>query len=589
MTSSRPAVSAHEFAISSGHQLASEAGYKILEAGGNAVDAGVAAGIALGVLHTDLVNFAGVAPIILRMADTGKVITIDGLGTWPRAASAAFFEKEYGGVIPEGILRTVVPAAPAAWIRALQEFGTMTFGDVSRGAIRYAREGFPLFPVFCDFIANNEASYRRYAENERIFLPNGALPKPGDIFVQSDLAKTIQYMADEEKARGGSREDGLQAARDAFYKGDIARTICAYHEDNGGFLALDDMAAYDVRQEEPLTARFADCDFYTCGPWCQGISLAQAFAMLEQANLSGLEHNSPGYIHRVTEILKLVFADREAHVADPLFADVPVEQLLDRSYLRSRLELMSDAKAFLVMPEAGDPKNGSPTFRAAMTHSTELKEGGGAHATKPLEHMVPGGPASADTSHVCVIDGAGSMFAATPSDTSADTEVIPGTGLCPSSRGSQSRGIRGHINAVAPGKRPRLTPNPALALKDGKPFLVFGTPGGDVQVQAMVQVAINALVFGMDMQEAVEAPRFATYSFPSSFAPNDYFPGLLMLEEAIGEQTGADLAARGHKVDWWKGLSWKAGGVCAVQVTETDGHRLQAGADPRRAAHAMGK
>ncbi|MHA1164643.1 MAG: gamma-glutamyltransferase, partial [Alphaproteobacteria bacterium] len=190
--------------------------------------------------------------------------------------------------------------------------------------------------------------------------------------------------------------------------------------------------------------------------------------------------------------------------------------------------------------------------------------------------------------HVCVIDGEGNMFAATPSDTSADTEVIPGTGLCPSSRGSQSRGLPGHINAVAPGKRPRLTPNPALALKDGKPFMTFGTPGGDVQIQAMVQVAINLLRFGMDIQSAIEAPRFATYSFPSSFAPNDYFPGLLMLEKRIGKEAGAELAARGHKVEWWDDGTWKAGGVCAIQVDSGSGI-LHAGADPRRAARALGK
>jgi gamma-glutamyltranspeptidase/glutathione hydrolase len=223
-----------------------------------------------------------------------------------------------------------------------------------------------------------------------------------------------------------------------------------------------------------------------------------------------------------------------------------------------------------------------------MVHPTDIKEGGEPHATKPQDHAPAGGPASADTSHVCVIDAQGNMFAATPSDTSADTEVIPGTGLCPSSRGSQSRGLPGHINAVAPCKRPRLTPNPALALKDGKPFMTFGTPGGDVQIQAMAQVAINVLKFGMDIQSAIDAPRFATYSFPSSFAPNDYFPGLLMLEKSIGTQTGANLAARGHRIEWWADGTWKAGGVCAI-VADTDSGTLHAGADTRRAALALGK
>lgn len=589
MPNQRPMVLVQEFAISSGHQLATDAGFAILEAGGNAVDAGVAAGIALGVLHCDLVNVAGVAPIILRMAETGKVVTIDGLGTWPRAASAAFFEKEFGGAIPEGILRTVVPAAPAAWITALRDFGTMTFADVSAAAIRHAREGFPAYPIFAEVIANNEGRYRRSPENERIFLPQGRPPRVGESFVQTDLAATLQYMADEEGATAASRDQGLAAAYDAFYRGDIAQAICAYHRDSGGFLTLEDMAAYRVRYEEPLGVEFAGCDFYCCGPWCQGISLAQTFAMLREVNLAELRPGSPDHIHVVTEVLKLVFADRERYVADPLFTDVPVDAMLRQDYLRARLDLIDPDTAVQEMPPAGDPLTGAPETPADMVHSTVLQEGGEPHATKPQDRLPPGGIASADTSHVCVIDGQGNMFAATPSDTSADTEVIPGTGLCPSSRGSQSRGIAGHINAVAPGKRPRLTPNPALALKNGTPFMTLGTPGGDVQIQAMAQVAMNALVFGMDIQAAIEAPRFASYSFPSSFAPNDYFPGLLMLEGRIGEDTGAALAARGHRVEWWGDWTWKAGGVCAIQVDAEKGGVLYAGADPRRAAQARGR
>lgn len=589
MPRQRAPVRAEEFAISSGHRLASEAGMEILEAGGNAVDAGVAAGIALGVLHCDLVNFAGVAPIILRMATTGKVITIDGLGTWPRSASAEFFDRQFGGAIPEGILRTVIPAAPAAWITALADFGTMTFADVSAAAIRYAQEGFPVFSVLAEFIANNEARYRRYEENRRIFLPGGRAPRSGELFVQSDLAATLQYMADEEKAGATSRADGLAAAHDAFYRGDIARTICDYHCDNGGLLTQEDMAAYQVRYEEPVRAEFAGCDFYCCGAWCQGISLAQALEMLNRLDFNDLQPDSADYIHVMTEVLKLVFSDREQHVADPLFADVPVREMLDPDYLKARFDLIDPKAAFPEMPLAGNPLTGEPAMPHKQVHSTELMEGGEPHATKPQELTVEAGPANADTSHVCVIDGDGNMFAATPSDTSADTEVIPGTGLCPSSRGSQSCGIRGHINAVEPGKRPRLTPNPVLALKDGKPFMTFGTPGGDVQIQAMAQMVVNTLCFGMDIQAAIEAPRFATYSFPSSFAPNDYFPGLLMLERRIGQDIGAELAARGHRIDWWHDWTWKAGGLCAIQIDSKNGGTLRAGADPRRAALALGK
>lgn len=587
MITARPTVEARDFAISSGHQLASEAGLAILEAGGNAVDAGVAGGIALGVLHCDLVNVAGVAPIILRMADTGKVVTIDGLGTWPAAATAEFFQKEFAGEMPEGILRTVVPAAPAAWITALRDFGTMSFADVADAAIRYARDGYPVFPLLSEVITGNQEKYRRSAASAAIYLPGGAPPKVGDTFVQADLASSLQHMVDQERSRGGSREDGLAAAYDAFYRGDIAHAICDYHRDNGGFLTTDDMADYRVRYEEPVKAAFADGEFYCCGPWCQGLSLAQSFAMLDADRLRDLGHNTTDYIHHLTEVYKLVFADRESHVTDPAFYDVPAAELLADDYLEQRLGLIDPARAYPEMPPAGDPRRGRAVLDGfAALDATGPRAGGEAHAVTPHDNTTA---SNLDTSHVCVIDSAGNMFAATPSDTSSDTPVIPGTGLCPSSRGSQSRGLVGHINAVAPGKRPRLTPNPALALKDGKPLMTIGTPGGDVQIQAMTQVAANVLCHGMDVQAAIDAPRFASYSYPSSFAPNNYFPGLLMIEGRIADDTADELAGRGHKVERWSDWTWKAGGVCVVMADQSSGGRLRAGADPRRANWALGR
>ena len=585
---SRSAIEASEHAISSGHELASKAGMDVLEAGGNAVDAGVAAGLALGVLHSDLVNVAGVAPIIARMADSGAVFTIDGLGTWPRAASAEFFFEEFGGEMPEGILRTVVPAAPAAWLTALIDFGTLTFSDVAAAAIGYAREGFPVYPLFAEIIASKTESYAADAATAEIYLPNGRTPQVGETFVQSDLASTLQYMVDQETARGGSRHDGLKAAYDAFYNGDIARTICDHHLRHGGFLTMEDLAEFQVRYEKPLVAEFADSDFYCCGAWCQGISLAQAFSMLDANLLGTLKPNSADYIHHLTEIYKLVFADREHHVADPEFIDVPVDEMLGAEYLTKRLELIDNGKAWPEMPPAGDPRRGRSIIEGSdAKHPEGYQPGGEAHAVSPQIKKYSPKPADLDTSHVGVIDRDGNMFVATPSDTSSDTVVIPGTGLCPSSRGSQSRGIPGHNNAVAPGKRPRLTPNPALALRDGKPSMTLGTPGGDVQIQAMTQVAANILCYGMDVQAAIEAPRFATYSFPSSFAPNTYYPGLLMLEGRIDEGSAAVLQSLGHTVERWDDWTWKAGAVCSVIANE-DG-TLEAGADPRRASVAMGK
>ncbi len=586
MIERRAAIHGETHAIAAGHDLATQAGIEVLESGGNAVDAGVAAGMALGVLHSDLVNFAGVAPIMIRMAETGSVVTIDGLGVWPQAASVDFFEKHYGGAIPTGIHRTVVPAAPAAWIAALDKFGTMTFGETAHYAAGYARDGFPAYPVFARFIKTNQDAYRKNEASAAIYLPNGGPPEVGDTFVQRDLADTIQYMIDQEKACKGNRHAGLMAARAAFYEGDIAATICDFHAENGGFLTRGDLSGYDIRFEPPLNVAFADIDVFTCGPWCQGISLAQIMRMLDGIDIKAFEHNSADYIHTLTEALKLVFADREAFVADPLFTDVPTAGMLDYSYLKARRKLIDPARAFPEMPPAGNPVGAAGDIRRNDTPVPVVVAD--PHDIRPRDAHQLSDPASADTSYVAVIDRAGNMFSATPSDTSADAVVIPGTGLCPSSRGSQSRGTRSSINAVAPGKRPRLTPNPALAVKDGAPLMAFGTPGGDVQIQAMVQVFINAYIYDMDIQSAVEAPRFATYSYPSSFAPNDYHPGLLMVEQSIPDQTFDNLKARGHNVERWEDGTWKAGSVLAVQRDPTSGS-LKAGADPRRAGTARGR
>lgn len=591
MIEHRAPVLAQTHAIAAGHELATAAGMDILENGGNAIDAGVAAGISLGVLHSDLVNFAGVAPIMIRMADTGEVVTIDGLGVWPLAASAEFFEEEYGGAMPTGIHRTVVPAAPAAWIKALKMFGTMSFGDVASYAVRYARDGFPIFPLFAEFIEANQNAYRQHSPSADIYLPHGRPPRVGEIFVQQDLASSIQYMIDQESAAGADRVTGLNAARDAFYKGDIAQTIVAYHKEHNGFLTSEDMAAYEVRFEPPLTVDFNDIDIFTCGAWCQGISFAETMGMLNQLDMDSLEHNSGQYIHTLTEVFKLVFADREAYVADPGFVNVPVAGLLDPTYLSDRSREINLKKSHPELPEPGTPKGGSNegTSTPGQSIPSAMRDtDSDPHDTGWKDPGQLSDPASADTSYVAVIDGQGNMFSATPSDTSADTVVIPGTGLCPSSRGSQSRGISSSINAVAPGKRPRLTPNPAMAVKDGKPLMAFGTPGGDVQIQAMTQVFLNMFVHGMNAQDAVEAPRFATYSFPSSFAPNAYYPNLLTVEESIPEEIFDELLTLGHRAERWADGTWKAGGVLAVH-RDTETGQLTAGADPRRAGTARGR
>ena len=552
-----------------GHYGAAHAAFTILEAGGNAIDAGVAAGIALGVLQSDLVNVAGVAPILIYLARTREVVTISGLGTWPRAVTPDFFQRRCGGAIPEGVLRTVVPAAPDAWITALEDYGTMSFGDCAAAAIRFAGDGFPMHELMAEMIEEHADDYRRWPSSASIYLPNGQPPRVGEVFVQSDLGRTLQYMADQEKsAAGAGRAVGLKAAREAFYRGDIARTIVAFHRDNGGFVTMEDLADFRVGIEPPVKTRFGSTDVYACGPWCQGPALLEMLNILSGIDLGPMGHNTLDYVHVVTEAIKLAFADREGYFGDPRFVDVPLATLLSPRYADARRAMLQMERAFSGMPPAGEIA-GHTVGR--YHRASDERASAGAH----------------DTSHVSVVDKDGNVFCATPSDPSYDTPVIPGTGLCPSSRGSQSWSDPSHPSSVAPGKRPRLTPMAALAMLDDGSPMPIGTPGGDVQAQAILQVLLNIAVFGMNPQAAVEAPRFASYSFPDSFEPHAYSPGLLYVEERVPPPVRDGLAGRGHDVQTWPDFVWRAGAVC-VQRTDRATGVIAAGADPRRPSYAVG-
>lgn len=578
--SMRPAIMGRHGMVVSGHYLASQAGMRILERGGNAVDAGVAAGMCLGVLQSDMVNFAGVAPIMIHSAVDSGLATISGVGPWPRAASVDFFLEHHGGRLPEGILRTVVPAAPDAWITALVHFGTMGFADVAEDAIDLAANGFPMHSFLYNNLVELREKYLQWPENAAIYLPRNGMPcPPGEIFYQKDLAATIQKMVDAEyRVRGSGRQAGLKAARDEFYKGSIARAIVSYHQENGGLLTAEDLADFSVAMEAPLYVRYKDYTIYGCGPWCQGPALLQALNLIEGWDLGRMGHNSTAYIHALTEALKMVFADRERYYTDPAIAAVPVQGLLSKAYAADRRSQVDMDKAWPEMPVHGDPWG-----YETGTGASDQDRPGPYAAPKPNavanDHL--------DTSYVCVVDRHGNCFSATPSDMSHTTEVIPGTGLAVSSRGSQSWIDKDHPCSVAGGKRPRLTPNAVMVFKNDKPCMVLGTPGGDTQCQTVLQTFLNMVEFGMDPQLAVEAPRFATFSFPNSFYPHDYHPGLLRMESRIPAGIVKELAAKGHRVELWPDWAWKAGGVCVIVIDRQNGV-LTGAADPRRESYAIG-
>ena len=570
MVSFQPTMLGTRYMCSAGHYLASRAGFEILEAGGNAVDAGVAAAMSLAVLQSDIVNVGGVAPMIVYLAETDEVVTISGLGYWPKKTDINMFIGPNGGAIPHGVLRSVVPAAPGAWTTALDKYGTMKFADVAAAPIKYARDGFSMHPTLQDSITNTQDQLRRWPSNAEIYLPNDKVPEVGENFVQADLGRTLQYMADKEAGAAGSREDGLEAARRAFYEGDIAQTIVKYHEANEGLMSAEDLRDFRVGIEAPVMRHYFGFDIYTCDAWCQGPVLLQIMSLLDGFDLKRMGHNSPDYIHTVLEAVKLAFADRERYYGDPRFVDVPLDHLLSGDYAAERRAMIDPEQAFPAMPPFGAVpgySGGGGSGPSAAVHGAAM-----------IEY---------DTSYACAVDADGNAFSVTPSDGSSSTPVIPGLGMIVSGRGSQNWAVPEHASCIAPGKRPRLTPNPAIAIKKGQVTMPFGTPGGDVQCQAMTQVFLNINEFGMMAQEAIEAPRFATYSHPDSFEPHHPQPGRVKIENRISRDTVAEIEKRGHIVEDWPELTRAAGAVCTIYHDRENG-RLFGGADPRRQSGMMG-
>ena len=556
------------WAVAAGHPLAAEAGARILAAGGNAIDAGVAAGMCLGIVHPDMVSVAGVAPILVHLARAGETWEVSGVGPYPRASTVDYFVTRHGGQIPPGLPRTVVPAAPDAWCTALERWGTMSFAEVAAPATEHAAHGFPVSSFSAYQMANNVDKYRRWPSSVALYLKDGRAYRAGEVLVQRELGETLRRMAAAEARTPGNRAAGVRGARDEFYRGETARRIAEFHRAEGGPLTAADLAQFSVEVGPPLRTTFGAFEVASCGFWCQGPSLLQLLNLLDGVDLAALGHNSPAYLHRLLESVKLAFADRDAYYGDPHFVKVPAERLLSRAYAEARRALVRE-RAWAEMPPAGEV---------------------GAPAPSRSREAVPlaGGSTDAlDTSYVAVIDAEGNGFSATPSDPNVDSPAVPGVGCVVSPRGSQGWLDPAHASVVAPGKRPRLTPAPAMAFRDGRLLMPFGTPGGDVQQQAMLQVFLNATVFGMPIQQAVEAPRVASRSFPDSFWPHAYAPGKAEVERRIDGETCEALRARGHDVVEWPEWSWRAGAVCAV-MAGPDGTRW-AGADPRRGCLAIGR
>ena len=542
----------------------------MFDRGGNAIDAGVTASMALAILQPDMVCFAGVAPTLIYLKKEDRVISLAGLGYWPAATDRKRLIAEGDGTaVPEGLLRTVIPAAPATHIEALRRYGTISFEGAATPAMELAEHGFAMYPFLANYIDEHADRYRRWPDNAKIFLPGGGAPKVGEFFIQEDLGRSIGGMIEAERSTRGDRDKKLRAAHEFFYRGPIADAIADYHAKNRGFMTKADLAGFEVPVENSISVNYRGYQLHSCDVWCQGITLLQTLKILEGYDVKALGLNSPDYVHTVIEALDLAFADREAYVGDPKLVRVPTAALLSDAYAARQRARINPKRAFGKMPDPGNPEG-----KAA--HSAGSPVAGAARGEAGI---------APDTIYGCVVDREGNAYSATVSDVSHDTPVIPGTGLVISSRGTQGRLTSGHPLEVEPGKRPRLTPNPSLAFRAGKLFMAFGTPGGDGQPSAMPQVFLNIVAFGMTVQQAVEAPRFSSWNFPNSFAPHAYFPGRMNMEANMPDGVAEEPRKRGHDVEVWPRYSSWTAAVCAIKVDPETGLR-HAGADPWREGYA---
>jgi len=585
----RPVVRGKRGVVTGGHPLAVEAGMRLLHRGGNAVDAGVATTFAASVIEFSHFGFGGEVPVIIKPA--GKpVTTINGQGTAPRLATREFYEKRKNddagkdeasrpghassGQIPSsGPLSATVPGALDAMVVALDNFGTLRLADVLQPAIELA-DGFPIDELRVRYISNTRKVFEQWPEARVIFLPNGQEPKVGDLFVQKDLARTLRELVEVEKKNASrGRHAALQAVRDHFYRGPLAERIGKAMERAGGLLRADDLAAFHAEIDQPTHVDYRGYEVYKVGFWSQGPMLLETLNLLEGFDLKQMGHNSADYIHTLTEALKLAFADRDRYYGDPRFVRVPGAELLSKEYAAMRRGLI-DAKAASLEQRPGDPANKKSLAR--MT--SEVVEIG------PSE--VPETERAHDTTCVNVIDAQGNVFSATPSGAWLPAVIAGDTGIPISSRLQSFLLTPGHPNELRPGKRPRITLSPSLVLKHGEPFAALSTPGGDNQDQALLQVLLNVIEFGMNPQEAVEAPRFETLHFISSFDDHRFNPGLLQAEGRITAPVIEELKQRKHKVE--VGGNYSSGSAPTIIIFDPQTRVIQAGADVRRGRYAVG-
>ncbi|MFC0218975.1 gamma-glutamyltransferase family protein [Pseudochelatococcus lubricantis] len=587
----RPEILGRFGVVTSTHWIASAVGMSILERGGNAFDAAIATGLTLQVVEPHLNGPGGDLPAIFYSRKRDRVEVLCAQGTAPAGATMDHYRAQGLSLIPgDGLLATVIPGSFDGWMLMLRDYGTMTVRDVLEPAIYYAGQGHPVLPQVSAAIAQLGDFFRReWPTSYETWLPGGNAPAPRSDFRNPALAATWQRIVAEAEARPG-REAGIEAARDAFYRGFVAEAIQAYlataevMDASGarhkGVLNADDLAGWRATVEAPQTYDYHGWTVAKTGPWGQGPVLLQALALLKGIDLADMDPAGERFIHTVVEAMKLAFADREVYYGDPAFADVPLDRLLSDTYNDERRRLIADDASLLLRPGR------LPGFEEQHAHTTRMlaQMEGGAVYEPTMAHLTA---RRGDTVHLDVIDRDGNMVSATPSGGWLQSSpVVPGLGFCLNSRAQMFWLEPGLPTSLAPGKRPRTTLTPSLALYDGRPTLAFGTPGGDQQDQWQLAFFLRYVHGHFDLQQTIDMPLFHTAHFPASFHPRTCKPGDLTIEETAGADVLAALRARGHGLN--VAPAWSIGRVTAAR-RDADG-LLRAAATPRlMQAYAIGR
>jgi gamma-glutamyltranspeptidase/glutathione hydrolase len=585
----RPPVMGPHGGVSAGHPLTTAAALEVLTRGGNAFDAGVAALLVGGVVEQDLYSLGGEALVLVYPRSTGRVVSVVGQGWAPRGATIDWYSARGKDLTGSGLDPAVVPGALHAALTVLEQWGTMSFEQVSARAIEYAEHGFPLRPRTAKAVEGNLEFFGSWPDNQRYWLrPDGSMYKPGETIKFPTLAHTLMLMVDAERtAAGKGRPAGIIAARDRFYKGDIARDMVAFLKQHQAPFEVDDFAEFFAKVEEPATTSYHEYQVYKHSFGSQGPVLLEALNILEQFDLKSMKHNSADYIHTVVEALKLAYADRDTYYGDPAFVQTPAEGLLSKAYARERAKLIDSKRASRAFV-AGNPLPFDSKVKEWKYWVANIADGYKPDQPSPDAESLRS--TTKDTTHISVIDRDGNIFDSTPSGGWIPGAVILGkTGIGMSVRGEQFWLDRTRAAQLRPRSRPRYTLTPSIVLRNGEPFMAIGTPGGDNQDQTILQAFLNVVEFWPDwypnLHEAFEWPRVQTLHFYGSFWPHNAGFNRLNVESTIPDAVFKELQSRGHGASQIKPFSI-ASCATAVLIDPASGNRI-AGADPRRDCYAM--